>query len=231
MPGWDGFDVAGFVRAELGCVVAVDNDVNIMALGEHAMGFADVDHLMFIKVATGIGCGIISDGELRRGAQGAAGDLGHIQVPHDVDALCRCGNNGCLEAVASGAAVAGRLRSMGVDAASSREVAALVRRGSVPATQLVREAGRTIGEVLARAVSLLNPSVIVIGGSLSQAGDPLLAGVREVVYRRSLPLATAQLRIVQSATGDLAGVVGAAVMVIDSVLAPDAVDRYVALAG
>jgi predicted NBD/HSP70 family sugar kinase len=231
MPGWDGFDVAGFVRAELGCVVAVDNDVNIMALGEHAMGFADVDHLMFIKVATGIGCGIISDGELRRGAQGAAGDLGHIQVPHDVDALCRCGNNGCLEAVASGAAVAGRLRSMGVDAASSREVAALVRRGSVPATQLVREAGRTIGEVLASAVSLLNPSVIVIGGSLSQAGDPLLAGVREVVYRRSLPLATAQLRIVQSATGDLAGVVGAAVMVIDSVLAPDAVDRYVALAG
>jgi predicted NBD/HSP70 family sugar kinase len=202
-----------------------------MALGEHAMGFADVDHLMFIKVATGIGCGIISDGELRRGAQGAAGDLGHIQVPHDVDALCRCGNNGCLEAVASGAAVAGRLRSMGVDAASSREVAALVRRGSVPATQLVREAGRTIGEVLASAVSLLNPSVIVIGGSLSQAGDPLLAGVREVVYRRSLPLATAQLRIVQSATGDLAGVVGAAVMVIDSVLAPDAVDRYVALAG
>jgi predicted NBD/HSP70 family sugar kinase len=231
MPGWDGFDVPAFVRRAVDCVVAVDNDVNIMALGEHAIGFADVDHLMFVKVATGIGCGIISDGELRRGAQGGAGDLGHIQVPHDVDALCRCGNNGCLEAVASGAAVAGRLREMGVDAASSRDVAALVRRGSVPATQLVREAGRTIGEVLASAVSLLNPSVIVIGGSLSQAGDPLLAGVREVVYRRSLPLATAQLRIVQSGTGDLAGIVGAAVMVVDRVLAPDAVDRYVDLAG
>jgi predicted NBD/HSP70 family sugar kinase len=231
MPGWDGFDVPAFVRREVDCVVAVDNDVNIMALGEHAIGFAEVDHLMFVKVATGIGCGIISDGELRRGAQGAAGDLGHIQVPHDVDALCRCGNNGCLEAVASGAAVAGKLREMGVDAASSRDVAALVRRGSVPATQLVREAGRTIGEVLASAVSLLNPSVIVIGGSLSQAGDPLLAGVREVVYRRSLPLATAQLHIVQSGTGDLAGIVGAAVMVVDHVLAPDAVDRYVALAG
>jgi predicted NBD/HSP70 family sugar kinase len=95
------------------------------------------------------------------------------------------------------------------------------------ATQLVREAGRTIGEVLASAVSLLNPSVIVIGGSLSAAGDPLLAGVREVVYRRSLPLATAALRIVQASAGDRSGVVGAAVMVIEDVLAPDAVDRYV----
>jgi predicted NBD/HSP70 family sugar kinase len=228
MPGWDGFDVPGFVLAGLGDVaIAVDNDVNVMALGEHAIGFPDVDHLMFVKVATGIGSGIISDGQLRRGAQGGAGDLGHIHVPHDVDAVCRCGNVGCLEAVASGAAVASQLRARGLDARSSLDVANLVRGGSVVATQLVREAGRHIGEVLASAVSLLNPSVIVIGGSLSAAGDPLLAGVREVVYRRSLPLATAQLRIVQASAGDLAGVVGAAVMVIDEVLAPDAVDRYV----
>ncbi len=117
MPGWDGFDVPGFVTAELDCVVVVDNDVNVMALGEHFIGFPDVDHLMFVKVATGIGSGIISDGTLRRGAQGAAGDLGHIHVPHDVDAVCRCGNVGCLEAVASGAAVASQLRTAGVDAA------------------------------------------------------------------------------------------------------------------
>ena len=103
----------------------------------------------------------------------------------------------------------------------------LVRGGSVLATQLLRAAGRTIGEVLASAVSLLNPSVIVIGGSLAEAGDPLLAGVREVVYRRSLPLATANLRIVQASAGDLAGVLGASVMVIDHVLSPAAVDRYV----
>jgi predicted NBD/HSP70 family sugar kinase len=227
MPGWDGFDVPRLINAELDCFVAVDNDVNVMALGEHFIGFRDVDHLMFVKVATGIGSGIISDGQLRRGAKGAAGDLGHIHVPHDVDAVCRCGNVGCLEAVASGAAVASQLRAAGVDALASRDVAALVRGGNVLATQLVREAGRTIGEVLASAVSLLNPSVIVIGGSLSAAGEPLLAGVREVVYRRSLPLATAQLRIVQASAGDLSGVVGAAVMVIDDVLAPAAVDRYV----
>jgi predicted NBD/HSP70 family sugar kinase len=227
MPGWDGFDVPGFVAAELGCLAVVDNDVNVMALGEHFIDYPDVSHLMFVKIATGIGSGIISDGALRRGAHGAAGDLGHIHVPRDVDAVCRCGNVGCLEAVASGAAVASRLRDAGVDAASSRDVVALVRGGSVLATQLVREAGRTVGEVLASAVSLLNPSVIVIGGSLAAAGDPLLAGVREVVYRRSLPLATAHLRIVQSSAGDLAGVVGAAVLAIDEVLAPDAVDQYV----
>ena len=228
MPGWDGFDVPGFVRAEVGAEVFVDNDVNVMALGEHYMGFREVNHLMFVKIATGIGSGIISDGALRRGAQGAAGDLGHIQVPHDVDAVCRCGNVGCLEAVASGAAIAGKLRASGVDATSSHDVVALARGGSVLATRLLRDAGRTIGEVLASAVSLLNPSVIVLGGTIAEAGDPLLAGVREIVYRRSLPLATAQLRIVQASAGDLSGVVGAAVMVIDRVLAPDAVDRYVA---
>jgi predicted NBD/HSP70 family sugar kinase len=227
MPGWDGFDVPGFVAAELGCLAVVDNDVNVMALGEHFIDYPDVSHLMFVKIATGIGSGIISDGALRRGAQGAAGDLGHIHVPRDVDAVCRCGNVGCLEAVASGAAVATRLREAGVDAASSRDVVALVKGGSVLATQLVREAGRTVGDVLASAVSLLNPSVIVIGGSLAAAGDPLLAGVREVVYRRSLPLATSHLRIVQSSAGDLAGVVGAAVLAIDEVLAPAAVDAYV----
>ncbi len=227
MPGWDGFDVPGYVESQLECVVVVDNDVNIMALGEHFTGYRDVDHLMLVKVATGIGSGIISDGALRRGAQGAAGDLGHIQVPHDVDAVCRCGNVGCLEAIASGAAVAGQLRAAGIEAHSSQDVVTLVRGGSVLATQLLRAAGRTIGEVLASAVSLLNPSVIVIGGSLAEAGDPLLAGVREVVYRRSLPLATANLRIVQASAGDLAGVLGASVMVIDHVLSPAAVDRYV----
>jgi predicted NBD/HSP70 family sugar kinase len=225
MPGWDGFDVPGFVRESLrGADVVVDNDVNVMALGERFLAFPSVDHLMFVKVATGIGCGIISDGALRRGANGAAGDLGHVRVPGDVSAVCRCGNVGCLEAVASGAAVARALSEVGIDAGSSRDVVALARSGSTEAIGLVRDAGRTIGEVLASAVSLLNPSIIVIGGSLAEAGDPLLAGVREVVYQRSLPLATADLRIVASSSGVRAGIVGAAVLAIETVLAPAAVD-------
>lgn len=227
MPGWDGFDVPAFVGHALGAVVVVDNDVNVMALGERFLGFPEVDQLLFVKVATGIGSGIISHGQLHRGADGAAGDLGHIQVPRGEDALCRCGNRGCLEAIASGAAVAHRLREAGLDPAGSSDVVALVRAGSVPALQAVRQAGRVLGEVLASAVSMLNPSVIVIGGSLAAAGDPLLAGIREVVYRRSLPLATAGLRIVPATGGEQASMVGAACLVIDDVLAADAVDRFV----
>lgn len=226
MPGWDGFDVPHYVSSRLGDIpVAADNDVNVMALGERYLGFADVDTLLFVKVATGIGSGIISHGQLHRGADGAAGDMGHVQVSGAGDVLCRCGNYGCLEAVASGGAVAQRMRDSGTDVADSRAVAELVRSGSVEALQEVRQAGRVLGEVLASAVSLLNPRVIVVGGSLAGAGDPLLAGIREVVYRRSLPLATSHLRIVPSVGGEVAGVIGAAILVIDEVLAADAIDR------
>lgn len=227
MPGWDNFDVQGHLRERLGVVALVDNDVNIMALGEHFTQWPTAEHMMFVKVATGIGSGLISHGRLHRGAQGAAGDLGHLQLPHGADIVCRCGNTGCLEAVASGAAIATRLTDQGLPATSSRDVVTLARRGSVEALHAVRQAGRDIGEVLAAAVSLFNPSVIVIGGSLAAAGEHLIAGVREVVYRRSLPLATQDLRIVQSRTGDRAGIIGAAVMVIDHALAPAQVDALI----
>ncbi|MGH3383824.1 MAG: ROK family protein [Nocardioidaceae bacterium] len=230
MPGWDRYDVPAKVGAGLHAPVLVDNDVNVMALGEHATAFPDEDHLIFVKVATGIGSGIISGGRLHQGAQGSAGDLGHVLAPHGGDATCRCGNTGCLEAVASGAAVAAKLREQGLDAQSSRDVVALVRAGNMAATQAVRQAGRDIGEVLAACVSLLNPSVIVVGGSLAEAGEMLLAGVREAVYRRSLPLATQHLRIVTSQTGSEAGVVGAATMVIQNALSPTVIDAALAKA-
>ena len=229
MPGWDGFDVARYLESEFGRVTVVDNDVNIMALGEHFSVYPDVDNLVFVKVATGIGSGIIIDGALRRGTQGAAGDLGHLNVPHDEVAVCHCGNTGCLEAVASGDAVAARLRAIGIEAHGSGDVVRLARAGSVETITMVREAGRTIGEVLASVVSLLNPSVIVLGGPLAEAGEGLLAGVREVVYRRSLPLATQHLRIVRSQVSERAGVVGAAVEVIDHVLAPEQIETLLRL--
>lgn len=224
MPGWDDADVPGLLRALLDAPVLVDNDVNLMALGEHSAEFPEVDHLLFVKVATGIGAGVISDGGIRRGAQGAAGDLGHIAVPDGPDLLCRCGNTGCLEAVASGRAVAARLTELGVPAATSADVVALVRAGDVRAGHEVREAGRTIGGVLAACVSMLNPSMIVIGGNLAEAGEHLLAGIREVVYRRSLPLATQHLRIVQSRTRGRAGVLGASSMAAEHVLSAAAID-------
>ena len=224
MPGWDDADVPGYLGGLLGAAVLVDNDVNLMALGEHRSEWPEIDHLFFIKVATGIGAGIISDGRIRRGAQGAAGDVGHIAVPGGRDVPCHCGNVGCLEAIASGQAVADALRATGADTATSADVVALVRAGDVAASHAVREAGRDIGRVLATCVSLLNPSVIVVGGIVAEAGEHLLAGIREVVYSRSLPLATEHLRIVTARTKGRAGVLGASSMAAEHVLSTAAMD-------
>ncbi|MGH3424985.1 MAG: ROK family protein, partial [Nocardioidaceae bacterium] len=160
-------------------------------------------------------------------AQGTAGDLGHVQVlDGDQQVVCRCGNTGCLEAVAAGPALVASLHASGVDVEDLQGLVDAVLRGDLAAIQAVRQAGRDLGGVLATYVNLLNPSVIVIGGKLSEAGEFLLAGAREVVYRRSLPLATTNLRIVNTATGGRAGVLGAAAMVLDDVLSPRAVDDY-----
>lgn len=231
MPGWDRFDVPGFLGRTLPGPVLVDNDVNIMALGEHAELYPDVSDLVFVKVASGIGAGIISGGALQRGAQGAAGDLGHVAVPDGNQTLCSCGNLGCLEAVASGSAVARQLHERDAEVRTQGDVVALVRAGDTTAIQAVREAGRDIGSVLAGVVSLLNPSVLVVGGRLSGVGEQLLAGIRESVYRRSLPLGTHHLRIVSSVCGMRAGIVGASVLVTDTLLSADGVDALVRGAG
>lgn len=227
MPGWDGFDVADFVGRELATVVLVDNDVNIMAVGERHAYWQDYQNVLFVKVATGIGAGIISNGELQRGADGTSGDLGHVRVPDGEEVLCRCGNSGCLEALASGPALAAKLRGHGIEASSGSDVVDLAANGNLQAIHALRQAGRDLGEVLAICVNLLNPSVIVVGGSLARAGDQLLAGVRETVYRRSLPLATSRLRIEQSKAPVDAATWGASRMVIDHVLSPEFVEAAI----
>ena len=224
MPGWDDFPIPEWFDGRYGAPVLVDNDVNIMARGEHRLHWRETEHLLLIKVGTGIGCGIVADGHIHRGARGAAGDIGHIRVPGSEDVVCRCGNIGCLEAVAGGQALAERLAAKGADAGRSRDVVRLVRSGDAAAIRMVRDAGRTLGEVLAGTVNFFNPAVIVIGGDIAEAHAQLLAGVREGIFSRSLPLATRDLRIVPSRLGDRAGVIGAATMVIDHVLSPDAVD-------
>lgn len=224
MPGWDGFPVPERFAESFGAPVLVDNDVNIMALGEHWSHWREVEHLLFVKVGTGIGCGIVVDGRIHRGADGAAGDLGHVRIPvaedHE-DVICSCGNVNCLEALAGGGAMARKLSAEGVDVPNSRALVELTRAGLPAAVQLVRHSGRLIGEVLAAAVNFYNPSVIVIGGDVADAQEQLLASIREVVYQRSLPLATRHLRIVRSPLEDRAGVIGAAAMVTERVLALD----------
>ena len=227
MPGWDRFDVPGWVRQHLNVPVFVDNDVNIMALGELAHAWPRVPDFMFVKVATGIGSGIISGGRLQRGAQGIAGDLGHVQIARGAQVPCRCGNHGCLEAMASGPAIAAQLRREGLPAESSADVVELVRAGNVTAAAAVRQAGRDVGEVLRTCVSLINPSIISIGGSVSAAGEHLLAGVREIVYAQSMPLATEHLQIVQTRAGADAGLIGAAMLAIHHAVGPQPITSSV----
>lgn len=208
MPRWHGYPVPNYFAESYAADTLVDNDVNLMALGEHRAVYPNLKHLLFIKVGTGIGCGIIVSGELHRGADGAAGDLGHIRVP-GCDAPCRCGNTGCLEAVAGGQALADHLTANGLAAATARDVARLATEGDTLARQEVREAAQHIGEVLAAIVSFANPSAIVVGGSLAQLDEVLLSGIRSRIYGRALPLAQRSLRIETSTLGDRAGTVGA----------------------
>lgn len=228
MPGWDRFDVPAYVQQTFDVPVLVDNDVNILALGEQATSWPQVDDLIFVKVSTGIGAGIIAGGQLQRGAQGSAGDMGHVQVPIGAGSTREPGDERDLEALASGSALAIALRADGHQAQSASDVVDLVRAGNAVAIEATRQAGRDVGEVLATVVNLLNPSIIVLGGSIARAGEHLLAGVREVVYRRSIPLATQHLAIVQSQAGERAAVLGAAIMVAREVLSPANVDAHVA---
>jgi glucokinase len=224
MPGWDGYDVRRVLGERFGALVFVDNDANVLALGERAVAYPDVDHLIYVKVATGIGSGIISGGRLLHGADGAAGDLGHAYSTAAGDRMCRCGNQGCLESVAGGLAIAATLRAQGVPAESPQDIVDLVRQGNLPTVQALRAAGRALGTVLATCTALLNPRVLVLGGEIVDVGEPLLAGVRESVYSRALPLASRDLRVTVARSGALGGVIGASRLAIDGVLSPAYLD-------
>lgn len=234
MPGWDGFPVREALSQELGCPVMVDNDVNLMALGEQHAGVArTVADFLCVKIGTGIGCGIVVGGEVYRGTTGSAGDIGHIQaVPEGRP--CACGNRGCLEAHFSGAALArdateaaeqqqspelaARLEANGT--LSAVDVAAAAAAGDATALDLIREGGNRTGQVIAGLVSFFNPGLVVIGGGVTGLGHTLLAAIRTQVYRGSLPLATGNLPIVLGELGPAAGVIGAARLISDHLFSP-----------
>jgi glucokinase-like ROK family protein len=231
MPGWDRYPVRETIGQELGCPATVDNDVNIMALGELHIGLArHVHDFLLLKIGTGVGCGIVVDGKIYRGVSGSAGDIGHIRVD-DLGPVCACGNSGCLEAYFGGAALAREAvavaRSGGSPYLAERlaatgtltgeDVAAAAAQGDAAAIRLIRDGGRRVGQVLASLVSFFNPGLVIIAGGVAKLGHVLLAEIRSVVYRRSLPLATGNLPIVLSELGDTAGVIGAARLISDHV--------------
>lgn len=228
MPHWDGFDIAGWFGRRVGAPVLVENDVNLMTLSESRGFWPGVAQLLFIKAGTGIGSGIVADGRLYRGAQGAAGDIGHIQLVSDDPPLCRCGKLGCVEARAAGWSICRDLRLSGIEAVAAGDVVAMVQAGHPEATRLTRNAGRVLGEVAASVVSVLNPSVIVIGGTLARTDELLMSGIREQVFQRSLPLATRHLRIERARIGADAALLGAARLVRDVRLHARNIDRTIA---
>jgi predicted NBD/HSP70 family sugar kinase len=224
MTGWDGVVIPDALALSLPVPILVGKDTNLMALGEHRACFADEEHILVVKVGTGVGSGIICAHTLHRGAEGAAGDIGHIPVP-EVDELCVCGKAGCVEAKAGGWALARDLRALGHEVEGSRDVVAMIRAREPDAMRLVNEGARVLGTAIADAVNVLNPSTVVLGGDIAIAHELLLAHVREVVYARSLPLATRSLDIVMSRLGNRAGILGGAYLAIEHRLQPAALDR------
>lgn len=223
MTGWHGVPVRDLVTEWFDSAVLVDNDVNAMAVGELTASYPNATDLLVVKVGTGVGAGIISDGRVLRGAAGAAGDLGHTWadptgIRSDVPE-CRCGKRGCVEAYVGGWAIARDLsREHGTERTVSG-VVDLLRAGDSAAIRLTRDAGRILGASLATAVSLLNPSAVVLGGQIAAvAGEHLLAGLRERIYARALPLATRDLPIQVSTLWPNAGVHGLASGIADVVL-------------
>lgn len=234
MPGWDGFPVREALSQELGCPVMVDNDVNLMAMGEQHAGVANaVQDFLCVKIGTGIGCGIVVGGAVYRGTTGSAGDIGHIQVEPD-GLPCACGNRGCLEAHFSGAALARDAEAAAREDRSPElarrladagrltavDVAAAAAAGDATALELIRTGGTRTGQVIAGLVSFFNPGLVVIGGGVTGLGHTLLAAIRTQVYRQSLPLATGNLPIVLGELGPAAGVTGAARLISDHLFSP-----------
>lgn len=222
MHGWDGYPIAEHMQASFPVTVVVENDANVMALGEHALEHPAARALCLVKVSTGIGAGVVINGSIYTGSDGGAGDIGHVRAVGHEDAVCTCGSHGCLAAVASGGAVARQLTEVGIPASSGRDVKELLAAGNSTALRLTRQAGRRIGEVMAAVVSLLNPTVLVISGDL--ASNTLLSGIRETLYPLSLPRATRNLDVRLGAHRSTASYVGLARIIVESVFGARAVN-------
>jgi predicted NBD/HSP70 family sugar kinase len=230
MPGWDGFPVAARMTGLLGAPTLVDNDVNLMALGEAERGTDGDVPLLCLRVGTGIGAGLITaEGTVHRGADGAAGDVGHTRVPGHEEVLCACGKTGCLEAVASCRAM---LAALGIPehtpddpAHGLRLLSERLAHGDARALHEVGRAGVEIGEVVSVLVHAFNPRTLIVSGPVSDACDELLASIRAVVYRRALSLATRKLVITTSQLGTMAGLIGAIVLGVQETFSQEGVGR------
>lgn len=221
MPGWDGFRVCKAMATRFNCDVVVDNDINLMALGEaRSHGGANLPLLM-VYIGHRVGGGFVSEsGLLLHGAEGAAGDVGHFRVPDHDDSLCRCGRRGCVESMASIDAISQRVSEALKQDVSPSQVIDLLRRGDAATVDIVRGVASQVGRVVADLVNFCNPARVVVGGVFTECTEDFLAQVRSVVYQQAQPLATRNLSILHAALGEEAGLVGGMVSAIEQVLSP-----------
>jgi len=231
MPQWDSYSIRDDLRADYDAPVWVDNDVNLMALGELWRLKRTLPNFLVIKVGTGIGCGVVCHGEVYRGANGSAGDVGHICVDPD-GPRCHCGNLGCVETMAAGPAIAreateaaqtGRSAMLAERLAQQGEltpedVGLASRAGDAAANAIVQGSGTLIGQMLASVVNFFNPSHVFVGGGVTRIGPLFLAALRQSVYHRSLALSTRHLEILYTPLGDQAGLIGAGVLALQETL-------------
>ncbi len=240
--GWADFPVHGRLVERFGAPVFIGNEVHLMALGElragHGIGRGD---LIFVKVGTGISAGLCADGRIHRGSRGFAGDIGHVAVMEQDAPTCRCGNRGCLEALAAGVAIAregqaaaadGRspyltqLRASGASI-SSAHVGAAADRGDAFSTELLSRSGNLVGGALATLIAGYNPSIVVVGGGVAQSGSVFIAAVRDGIYRRSRSFTTENLPIVSSELGKTAGLIGGASAALDELFERDRLATWI----
>jgi glucokinase-like ROK family protein len=224
MPGWSRFPIRDFLQKNWGVQVSVNNDAELGALGEWAYGAGRGEHnLCYLKVGTGVGAGILLEGQIYRGTTGTAGEIGHMTIDEN-GPLCSCGNKGCLEAFTGGRAIAqkameavraGQRTDLAnikpVENITIKDVVAAARRGDLISQQLFKESGIHLGTAIAGMVNLFNPSMVVVGGGVAQIGDLLLDPIRNTVRQRSLRVASGAVRITSALLGRQSSGIGAVV--------------------
>ena len=236
MPGWDRYPIRQTLEEAWGCPVSLNNDAELGALGEWAYGAGRGEkNLAFIKVGSGIGAGLIINQQIYGGTTGSAGEIGHITIEEN-GPLCTCGNHGCMEAFAGGNAIAIQARKMvqsgkrtllsniPLENITAREVAESARRGDLPSQEIIMRAGTFIGIAIAGVVNLFNPSAVIIGGGVAQAGDLLTTSIRQAVRDRSLHASEQSVHITTAMLGQRSSLIGATVQAI-SIAIHDATER------
>ncbi|GAA0321428.1 ROK family protein [Kineococcus aurantiacus] len=242
MPGWNGFSVRSWLRDHYDAPVWVDNDVNLMALGEWTRATPhDGRDMLFVKVGSGIGAGLVVRGRVLRGDRGAAGEIGHVHVSDDPRLSCRCGRTGCLEAIAGGWALERDATERARAGDSPALAAALQRRGHLTsqdvgraalagdpvAAGLIDASARAVAEVTAHLVNFSNPGTLVLGGGVLRTGTRFLDVMADTVRQRCTDLAVRDLVIRAASLDHLEGVVGAGLLAAENLLNPVALGHWV----